>query len=354
MTDAATSFAGSGPMRAGQEIDSGAVDAWLRANVDGYAGPLTVEQFNGGQSNPTYRLRTPGRDYVLRRKPAGTLLKGAHAIEREYRVMSALAQTGFPVAKPYGLCEDERVIGTPFFVMEMVEGRIFWTPALPDLGAADRAAYFDAMNATLARLHSFDSAALGLADFGRSDNYLARQIARWSQQYRDDDLAGALPEMERLVEWLPAHLPPGDESSLVHGDYRADNLVFAAQAPTVLAVLDWELSTLGHPLADFTYHLMMYRLPSHILGGLVGSDLATLGIPSEADYVAAYCRRTSRARIDQLDWYLAFNMFRFAAIIHGIKGRMARGTAASPHAASLVAILPELAAIAWAQAERQS
>jgi len=238
--------------------------------------------------------------------------------------------------------------------MEMVEGRIFWTPAMPDLGAADRAAYFDAMNATLARLHSFDPAALGLADFGRSDNYLARQIARWSQQYRDDDLAGALAEMDRLAEWLPAHIPPGDESRLVHGDYRADNLVFAAQAPTVLAVLDWELSTLGHPLADFTYHLMMYRLPSHILGGLVGSDLATLGIPSEAEYVAAYCRRTNRARIDQLDFYLAFNMFRFAAIVHGIKGRMARGTAASPHAASLVAILPELAAIAWAQAERQS
>jgi len=350
MTDAATSFAGSGPMRAGQEIDSGAVDAWLRANVDGYAGPLTVEQFNGGQSNPTYRLRTPGRDYVLRRKPAGTLLKGAHAIEREYRVMSALAQTGFPVAKPYGLCEDERVIGTPFFVMEMVEGRIFWTPALPDLGAADRAAYFDAMNATLARLHSFDSAALGLADFGRSDNYLARQIARWSQQYRDDDLAGALPEMERLVEWLPAHLPPGDESSLVHGDYRADNLVFAAQAPTVLAVLDWELSTLGHPLADFTYHLMMYRMPAGITTGLVGLDLPALNIPSEADYVAAYCARTGRDGIPDLDFYMAFNLFRLAGIVHGIKGRVVRGTAASAHAASMAASLEPLADLAWAQA----
>jgi aminoglycoside phosphotransferase (APT) family kinase protein len=353
MTDAAISFAGSGPVRRGQELDGVAVARWLSAHVEGYRGPLTIEQFNGGQSNPTYRLRTPGRDYVLRRKPAGTLLKGAHAVEREYRVTSALAAAGFPVARPYGLCEDGGVIGTPFFVMEMVEGRIFWSPSLPDLGAADRAAYFDAMNATLARLHSFDPAALGLADFGRSENYLARQIARWSQQYRDDDLAGVLPELDWLAEWLPAHIPPGDESRLVHGDYRADNLVFAAQGPDVLAVLDWELSTLGHPLADFTYHLMMYRLPSHILGGLVGSDLAALGIPSEADYVAAYCRRTGRERIDQLDFYLAYNMFRFAAIIHGIKGRMVRGTAASPHAASLVAILPELAAIALAQAERQ-
>jgi aminoglycoside phosphotransferase (APT) family kinase protein len=353
MTDAATSFAGSGPMRAGQEIDAGAVDRWLAENVDGYAGPLTVEQFNGGQSNPTYRLRTPGRDYVLRRKPGGSLLKGAHAIEREYRVMSALAQTGFPVARPYGLCEDESVIGTPFFVMEMIEGRIFWTHALPGLGAADRADHFDGMNATLARLHSLDPNGRGLGDFGRSENYLARQIDRWSRQYRDDVAAGTLPEMDRLVEWLPTHIPPGDESRLVHGDYRADNLVFHASTPRVLAVLDWELSTLGHPLADFTYHLMMYRLPGHILGGLAGSDLAALGIPSEAEYVAAYCRRTGRERIEQLDFYLAFNMFRFAAIIHGIKGRMVRGTAASPHAASLVAIMPELAAIALAQAERQ-
>jgi aminoglycoside phosphotransferase (APT) family kinase protein len=352
MTDATIAFSGSGPVRTGQEIDAGAVDAWLTANVDGYAGPLTVEQFNGGQSNPTYRLRTPQRDYVLRRKPAGTLLKGAHAVEREYRVISALARSGFPVARPFGLSEDDSVIGTPFFVMEMVEGRIFWSPSLSDLGPAERASYFDAMNATLARLHSLDPAELGLAEYGRSDNYLGRQIARWSQQYRDDDLAGSLPEMDRLVEWLPAHIPPGDESRLVHGDYRADNLVFDAREPKVLAVLDWELSTLGHPLADFTYHLMMYRLPSHILGGLAGSDLAALGIPGEADYVAAYCRRTGREGIDQLDFYLAFNMFRFAAIIHGIKGRLARGTAASAHAASLVAILPELAALGWAQAER--
>lgn len=352
MTDAATSFSGSGPMRQGQEIDARAIDRWLGDNVDDYAGPLTVEQFNGGQSNPTYRLRTPRRDYVLRRKPSGVLLKGAHAIEREYRVMRALSDAGFPVAHPYARCDDGAVIGTPFFVMEMVEGRIFWQPSLPGLGADQRPRYFDAMNATLARLHGLDPAALGLADFGRPENYLARQIERWSRQYRDDALAGSLVEMDRLVDWLPRHIPPGDECRLVHGDFRADNLVFDASEPLVRAVLDWELSTLGHPLADFTYHLMMYRLPSHILGGLAGSDFAGLGIPSEADYVAAYCRRTGRAGIDQLDFYLAFNMFRFAAIIHGIKGRIARGTAASPHAASLVAILPELAAIAWAQAER--
>jgi aminoglycoside phosphotransferase (APT) family kinase protein len=352
--DIATSFSGSGPMRKGQEIDPRAVDGWMAGNVESYAGPLAVEQFNGGQSNPTYRLRTPGRDYVLRRKPSGVLLKGAHAVDREFRVTAALTKAGFPVARPWGLCIDDSVIGMPFYVMDMVEGRIFWRSDLPGLTATERPRYSDAMNATLAALHNLDPAELGLADYGKSENYLARQIARWSRQYQDDELAGALPAMDRLVEWLPCHIPEGDESRLVHGDFRADNLVFHPQEPRVLAVLDWELSTLGHPLADFTYHLMMYRLPGHILGGLVGSDLAALGIPSEAAYVEAYCRRTGRARIDRLDFYLAFNMFRFAAIIHGVKGRLARGTAASPHAAALVEVLPELAEIAWAEAERDS
>ncbi len=339
-------FSGTGPVRAGQGFDASALAGWMAAHVDGYAGPLEVEQFRGGQSNPTYRLVTPGRRYVLRRKPPGTLLKGAHAVEREYRVIAALGGAGFPVARAHALCEDEGVIGTPFYIMDMVEGRIFWDSALPGLDPAGRAACFDAMNAAMAQLHRYDPAAIGLGDYGRPGNYFARQIARWAGQYREDEAAGRLPDMDWLAEWLPDHIPPGDESRIVHGDFRADNMIWHPTEPRILAVLDWELSTLGHPLADFTYHLMMYRYPPHIIGGFAGADLASLGIPAEADYLAAYCRRTGRAGIDDLAFYLAFNMFRFAAIVHGIKGRVARGTAASPEAAPLVALLPELAAIA--------
>jgi aminoglycoside phosphotransferase (APT) family kinase protein len=344
-------YAGTGGMRPGQEIDASRLERWMGHHVEGYHGPLQVEQFKGGQSNPTYKLRTSGGDYVLRRKPPGALLPGAHAVEREFRVISALDRAGFPVAHPYALCEDPEVIGTPFYVMQMVEGRIFWDTSLPALDAAERARYFDAMNATLARLHTLDPAALDLSDFGKPGNYFARQIARWSRQYLEDEAAGRNPDMDRLIEWLPPHIPPGDDTSIVHGDFRADNLVFHATEPRVLAVLDWELSTLGHPLADFTYHLMMYHLPPSIIGGLAGKDSARLGIPSEAAYVAAYCHRTGRADIPHLNFYLAFNMFRFAAILHGIKGRIARGTAASAHAKSMAANVEPLAALAWSQAQ---
>jgi aminoglycoside phosphotransferase (APT) family kinase protein len=347
-----TSFAGTGAVREALRFDEARLRSWMAAHVEDYCGPLTVEQFKGGQSNPTYKLVTPARSYVLRRKPPGNLLKGAHAVEREARVMAALGPAGFPVPRIFGLCEDESVIGTAFYVMEMVEGRIFWSSTFPGVPREERPAYFDAMNATIAQLHSLDPVAVGLADYGRSSQYVERQIARWTRQYLEDDDAGRLPEMDRLIEWLPAHVPPGDETAISHGDFRADNMIFHPSEPRVLAVLDWELSTLGHPLADFAYHLMMYRLPSSIIAGIAGEDFAALNIPSEANYVAAYCARTGRTGIPALDFYIAFNMFRFAAIIHGIKGRLIRGTAASADAATMVETLPLLAPIAWEQAER--
>lgn len=346
-------FAGSGAIREGHGFDIDGLSAWMAAHVEGFAGPLTVEQFKGGQSNPTYKLTTPTRQYVMRRKPPGQLLKGAHAIEREYRVIRALGEAGFPVAKAYALCDDDTIVGTAFYLMEMVEGRIFWDSTLPGLTTQERPRYFDAMNATIAQLHGFTPDAIGLGDYGRPGNYFERQIARWSRQYGEDGEAGRLDDMDWLVDWLPANIPPGDESSVVHGDFRADNMIWHATEPTILAVLDWELSTLGHPLADFTYHLMMYHLPPHIIGGFKGADLAALNIPRQDAYVAAYCARTGRGGIDNLSFYLAFNMFRFAAILHGIKGRMARGTAASPEAASLVDTLPELASLARAMAARK-
>ena len=344
---------GTGAVREAHRFDAGPLAAWMRDNVASFAGPLAIEQFKGGQSNPTYKLVTPGRAYVLRRKPPGALLPGAHAVDREYRVIAALGAQGFPVAHAYGLCMDEGVIGTPFYVMEMVEGRIFWDTTFPEVSAADRPAYFDAMNATLAQLHLIDPEAAGLADYGKPGNYFARQIARWSKQYEGDVEAGRVAAMDRLAEWLPANIPADEpQPRIIHGDYRCDNMIFHPTEPRVLAVLDWELSTLGHPLADFTYHLMMYRMPAGITTGLAGADLAALNIPSEADHVAAYCRRTGRDGIADLDFYVAFNMFRLAGIVHGIKGRLARGTAASAHAAAMAEMLEPLADLAWEQAKK--
>jgi aminoglycoside phosphotransferase (APT) family kinase protein len=341
---------GVGEIRAGLGFDEGALTEWLAANVAGFRGPLTVRQFNGGQSNPTYKLETPGQTYVLRRKPPGLLLKSAHAVDREYKVMTALHAAGFPAPRTFGLCTDDAVIGTWFYVMDCVDGRIIWDTTFPDASRDDRPKYFDAMNATIAQLHSFDPAAIGLGDFGKPGNYFARQIGRWSQQYLDDADAGRCAAMDRLVEWLPAHIPSGDEVSVVHGDYRCDNMIFHATEPKVLAVLDWELSTLGHPLADFSYHLMMYRMPPSLTAGLTGVDLAALNIPDEAAYTAAYCRRTGRDGIANMDFYVAYNMFRLAAILHGIQGRVVRGTAASAHAKASGAGVAPLAELAWEQA----
>jgi aminoglycoside phosphotransferase (APT) family kinase protein len=347
MTDARTEAnVGTTAVREGFGFDFGALDRWMRENVAGYEGPLNVEQFKGGQSNPTYKLVTPGRSYVLRRKPPGDLLPGAHAVDREARVQAALGQQGFPVATIHGLCIDDAVIGTMFYVMDMVEGRVFWDNTFPQVSREQRPAYFDAMNAAMAQLHSFDPEAIGLGDYGKPGNYFARQIGRWTRQYQGDELAGRNADMDALVAWLPGNIPPGEESSVVHGDMRCDNMIFHPSEPRILAVLDWELSTLGHPLADFAYQTMMYRMPPSIVPGLAGADLAALNIPAESEYVAAYCARTGRDSIPNYEFYIAFNLFRLAAIFHGIKGRVLRGTAASAQAAERAEAFPLLARMA--------
>lgn len=350
--DKQTEFSGTAEVRDQHRFDEARLLGWMQAHVEGFSGPLTVQQFKGGQSNPTYKLITPHQNYVMRRKPPGALLASAHAVDREYRVISALHGAGFPVARAFGLCMDESVIGTSFYVMDCVDGRVIWDTRFPDVPAGQRRDYFDAMNATIAQLHNLDYVKIGLAGYGKTGNYFERQIGRWSKQYLADEAAGRIADMDRLVEWLPGHIPPGDESTIVHGDYRCDNMIFHPTEPRVLAVLDWELSTLGHPLADFAYHLMMYRMPPGITAGLVGADLRELQIPDEAEYVAMYCSRTGRGGIDNLSFYLAFNMFRLAAIIHGIRGRVVRGTAASAHARQMASFVEPLAELAWKQAQQ--
>jgi aminoglycoside phosphotransferase (APT) family kinase protein len=344
--DIAAANSGTTAVREGYAFDEAALSRWMEANVEDYAGPLTVEQFRGGQSNPTYKLGTPGRAYVLRRKPPGDLLPGAHAVDREARVLAALGEAGFPVAKMHGLCTDDGVIGTWFYIMDMVEGRVFWDATFSQVPREERRAYFDAMNAAMAQLHRYDPDAIGLGDYGKPGNYFARQIGRWSKQYLADELAGRNDDMDALIAWLPDNIPPGDDTSVVHGDFRCDNMIFHPTEPKILAVLDWELSTLGHPLADFAYHAMMYRMPPDIVPGLGGADLAELGIPSEQEYVAAYCARTGRTGIPNFPFYLAFNLFRLAAIFHGIKGRVLRGTASNAQAASRAEAFPRLARLA--------
>jgi aminoglycoside phosphotransferase (APT) family kinase protein len=335
--------AAAGAVRA--PIDQTALEAFMTANVAGFTGPLTISQFKGGQSNPTYRLETPGALYVLRKKPPGPLFKGAHDVLREARVMGALAETAVPVPPVVASSEDESIIGSAFFIMALVEGRIFWDTTFPDVPHEVRAAYFDAMNATIAALHQVDHHAVGLGDYGRPGNYFKRQIARWSKQYLDDAEAGRDSNMDALAEWLPTAIPPGDETAIVHGDFRCDNLIFHPAEPRVIAVLDWELSTLGHPLADFAYHCLMYRIPSRVASGLGDLDPRSLGLPSEADYVAAYCHRTGRRGIPSFDFYVAFNLFRLAAILHGIMGRVVRGNASSAEARERASQFPQLAAL---------
>jgi|SRR5665213_136612 len=343
---------GTTTVRDAYRFDEVELATWMQANVEGFRGPLGVEQFKGGQSNPTYKLTTPDRCYVLRRKPPGQLLKGAHAVDREAKVLTALASVGFPVPQIYGVCTDDAVIGTWFYVMDFVEGRVFWDAAFPQVSREIRPAYFDALNKTIARLHMVDYAAAGLSDYGHPGNYFERQIKRWSKQYTEDTDAGRDVAMDRVIEWLSSHIPPGDETSIVHGDFRCDIVIFHPTEPRVIAVLDWELSTLGHPLADFAYHTMMYHISPGIVAGLAGSDLAALNIPSESAYIDAYCRRVGRASISNYNFYLAFNFFRLAAIFHGIKGRVVRGTAASAHASERAQSFPALAKLAWQHAER--
>ena len=348
----ASANSGTSTVREQHRFDEAALASWMAAHIDGYAGPLEVAQFKGGQSNPTYRLSTPTRNYVLRRKPPGQTVQGAHAVDREARILQALAPAGFPVAKVYGLCTDDSVIGSWFYIMELVEGRIFWDASFSEVPHDQRPAYFDAMNATIAQLHSLDYAALGLEGFGKPGNYFERQISRWSRQYMEDEEAGRDGDMDALLEWLPNNIPDGDDSSIVHGDFRCDNMIFHPSEPRILAVLDWELSTLGHPLADFAYHAMMYQMPPDIVAGLGDADVASLNIPTQAEYVAAYCARTGRTEIPNWDFYIAFNFFRLAAIFHGIKGRVIRGTAASAHAKDRAASFPRLTRLAREAMER--
>ncbi len=335
-------------------FDTERLGEYLRAHLGDLQLPLRVSQFEGGQSNPTYLLQDAGgRRWVLRRKPPGKLLPSAHAVDREYRVMSALADSDVPVPRMRVLCTDESVIGTAFYVMDWVQGRIFWDPRLPGLQAGERAALFDEMNRVIAALHRVDVQAAGLGDYGKPGQYVARQIARWSQQYRASQTE-PLPAMEQLMQWLPEHVPQGDEVAVVHGDFRLDNLIFHPTQPRVLAVLDWELSTLGHPLADFAYHCMAWRLEPGQFRGMAGENLQALGIPSEQDYVAAYCRRTGRAPVPSAQWefFLAFNMFRLSAILQGVLARALQGNAASAEALDAGARARPLAEAAWAQVQR--
>jgi aminoglycoside phosphotransferase (APT) family kinase protein len=348
-------FAGTMPVPERQRFDEAALERYLCARIPGFAGPLTIEMFRGGQSNPTFLLTAGnGARYVLRRKPAGQLLPSAHAVDREFRITQALHGHGVPVAEPICLCEDLGVIGTMFYVMSYVRGRNFWDPRLPDSGNAERAAIYDEMNRVLVALHSIDYTRLGLADYGRPGNYFARQIARWSKQYRASETE-PIEAMEKLLAWLPRNIPPGDETTLVHGDYRIDNMIFAPDGPRMLAVVDWELSTLGHPLADLSYHVMLWRVGAGEIPGLKGVDLGALGIPTEAQYVASYCARIGRAPIEPGAWEfcMAYNLFRIACIRQGIMKRVLEGTAASRHASEAGKRARETAELAWRQVEER-
>jgi aminoglycoside phosphotransferase (APT) family kinase protein len=348
--DRQTAFTGTKAVAEPLRFDPAPLEAFLQRQVPGFSGPLTVHQFKGGQSNPTYLLETPSRKYVLRRKPPGKLLPSAHAVDREFRVISALSVQGFPVAEPVVYCADEAVVGTAFYVMGFSDGRVFWNPEMPASNPRERTAIYDAMNDAIARLHAFEPAAIGLADFGRGENYVARQVDRWSKQYRASQTQ-QIDEMERLIEWLPAHIPPAGPVRLVHGDYRLDNMIFDRDAPRVLAVLDWELSTLGDALADFSYHLMAWHMPPDDTGAGTGSlvsfDLSALGVPSDVAYVDMYRARTGLDPRPHLPVYLAYNFFRIAAILQGIAGRVRDGTATSEHAPAKAQMVRPLAETAW-------
>jgi len=349
-------FVGTRAVCAQHAFDAAALQAWLSQHVPGFAGPMQVELFKGGQSNPTYKLTTPGQTYVMRAKPAPAvkLLPSAHAIEREYAVMQGLFGTDVPVAKMLALCADESIIGRAFFIMEFVAGRVLWDQALPGMTAQERSAIYREMNRVQAALHTVDFSAQGLASYGKPGNYFERQIGRWSKQYQAS-ITQPIEEMDQLIDWLPTHIPDSarDESktSIVHGDYRLDNLIFHPSEPRILAVLDWELSTLGHPLADFSYHCLTWHIAPGAFRGIGGLDHAALGIPSQAQYIEIYCQQTGLATPAQLqaDWpfYLAYNAFRLAAILQGIAKRIEAGTAASAQALASARGARPLAQLAW-------
>jgi aminoglycoside phosphotransferase (APT) family kinase protein len=354
MSERQEQFSGTRDVLDIHRFDPAPLEAYMLSHVEGFHGSLTVRQFRGGQSNPTYLLESPSGKYVMRRKPPGKLLKSAHAVDREFRVISALYAADFPVPRPYVLCKDEEVVGTIFFIMEFVEGRIFWDLDLPGMTPEERRAIYDNTNQTIAALHNFDVRKIGLGDYGQPGNYFARQISRWTKQYVASETA-KIEEMNRLMAWLPANIPGDDSAAVVHGDFRLDNMIIHPTEPRVIAVLDWELSTIGHPLGDFTYHLMAWQMPEIGIGstGLAGKDLVALGIPSAEAYVEAYCGRTGRSGgIAHRDFYSAYNFFRLAGILQGIAGRVRDGTAASVHAERAgQAVLP-LAKMGWSFAEK--
>jgi aminoglycoside phosphotransferase (APT) family kinase protein len=342
-------------------LDTVALTTWLLANLPGIEGPIDVEMFKGGQSNPTYKLSTPTRSYVMRSKPGpiAELLPSAHAIEREFAVMRGLNGTAVPVPRMLCLCEDETIMGRAFYVMEYMDGRVFWDPSLPNLTPSLRSHIYDEMNRVIAALHTVDVGQCGLAGYGKPGNYFERQIGRWSRQYTAS-ITRPIPAMDKLMEWLPQNIPPmaRDDrmSCIVHGDFRLDNLMFDMQDAEVIAVLDWELSTLGHPLADFSYHCMCWHIPYGMFRGIGGLNLAALGIPAEQDYISSYCDRTGLAVPEQLlaDWnfYMAYNMFRIAAILQGIAKRAESGIASSEEAVQSGAGAKPLAELAWSFAQK--
>ena len=345
-------FMGTMPVSERQRFDTGALQAYMCQHVDGFSGELSLEQFKGGQSNPTFKLSANGQSYVLRTKPgpAAKLLASAHAIDREFRVMDALNKSGFPAARQYALCTDESVIGREFYVMEFVAGRVLWDQALPGMTPAERGAIYDEMNRVIAQLHTVDYAAIGLADYGKPGNYFGRQIDRWTKQYRASETE-KIEAMDNLIEWLPNNIPPGDETSIVHGDYRLDNMIFHPTEPRILAVLDWELSTLGHPFADFSYHCMSWHIGPGQFRGIAGLDLKALGIPSQDEYIARYCERTGRTiRKEDFNFYLAYNMFRLTGILQGIMKRYVDGTAASAQALTSGKAARPMAEMGWSYA----
>lgn len=329
-----------------QDLDLARLGPWLREQIPSVDAALSVEKFAGGQSNPTFKLSTGDTHYVLRRKPPGELLASAHAVDREFRVLDALRDTNVPVPNAIALCTDDSVIGSMFYVMEHLEGRIFWDPAVPEVNNEERTAIYDEMNRVLAALHRVNVDTVGLTDYGKPGNYYARQIGRWTKQYRASETE-VVAEMEALIDWLPNHIPEGDETvALVHGDYRLDNMIFHPREPRIIGILDWELSTLGDPLADLAYQLMAWRFPREGgISGLEGLDRSSLGLPSDDDYIAAYCHRTGRDGIDNWPFYMAFCFFRIAAILQGIKKRAQIGTASSAEADSRAIMVGPLAAL---------
>jgi aminoglycoside phosphotransferase (APT) family kinase protein len=342
-----------GAVRGALGFDEARLTSYLEGAIKGFRGPIGFEQFDGGQSNPTYRLKTPSGTYVLRRKPPGVLLASAHAVHREFEVMSALAGAGFPVPEPLVMCFDEDVIGSQFYVMKFVPGRVFADVTMPDLSREERAALYDSVNATLAKLHSFRPADLGLAEFGKPGNYFARQVSRWSRQYEGSRLE-EIPEMEKLMEWLPGAVPADDgRESIVHGDFGFHNLLVSPTEPRVVAVIDWELSTLGHPLGDLSYHLMDWYRPGGIdfRGTLRGLDVRALGIPTMEEYVAKYAERSGHGNVVVLPFHRAFNLFRVAAILQGVAHRAVSGNAAASNARDIGALVRPLAIAGWREAQ---